>query len=100
VFARAVDGVAQAAPTLTRAETGLADELLPENAGIARTWGAAIMEVGAVICSARSPRCPECPVSDLCAGQRAGKPTYQGPTRRSQPWHGTDRQCRGPSLPS
>lgn len=98
VFARVVKGVAQAAPTLTRVETDLADELLPGNAGIARTWSAAVMEVGAIICSAHSPRCPACPVSDLCAWQRAGRPTYQGPTRRSQPWHGTDRQCRGAIL--
>jgi A/G-specific adenine glycosylase len=34
-------------------------------------------------------------VRDLCAWQLASRPAYDGPVRRSQPWHGTDRQCRG-----
>ena len=98
VFARVVDGVAQATPSLTRAEMDLATALLPEAAGDARTWNVAVMEVGAVVCLARSPRCQDCPVQDLCAWQQAGRPAYEGPTRRSQPWHGTDRQCRGAIL--
>ena len=98
VFARIVDGAAQAAPCLTRAEMDLATSLLPEAADVARTWAVAVMEVGALVCSARSPRCPDCPVHDLCAWQRAGRPAYEGPTRRSQSWQGTDRQCRGAIL--
>lgn len=98
VFARVVDGVAQATPSLTRAEMDLATALLPEAAGDARTWNVAVMELGAVVCLARSPRCQDCPVQDLCAWQQAGRPAYEGPTRRSQPWHGTDRQCRGAIL--
>ena len=95
VLARLVTGVAQSAPSLTRAEMDLATALLPDDAGAARTWNAAIMEVGALVCSARSPRCPDCPVQDLCAWQGAGRPAYEGPVRRGQLWHGTDRQCRG-----
>lgn len=56
------------------------------------------MEVGALVCSARSPRCPDCPVHDLCAWQLAGRPAYEGPVRRGQSWGGTDRQCRGAIL--
>jgi A/G-specific adenine glycosylase len=98
VFARVVNSVAQAAPSLTRAEMDLAAALLPEDAENARTWSAAVMEVGAVVCLARSPRCADCPVSDLCAWQLAGRPAYQGRGRRSQSWRGTDRQCRGAIL--
>jgi A/G-specific adenine glycosylase len=98
VLARIVDGAAQAAPSLTRAEMDLATSLLPEAADVARTWAVAVMEVGALVCSARSPRCPDCPVHDLCAWQLAGRPAYQGPARRSQSWAGTDRQCRGAIL--
>jgi A/G-specific adenine glycosylase len=98
VFARLVDGVAQAAPALTRAETDLATALLPEATGQARTWGVAVMEMGALVCLARSPQCQVCPVSDLCAWQRANRPAYEGPVRRRQSWHGTDRQCRGTIL--
>jgi A/G-specific adenine glycosylase len=35
---------------------------------------------------------------EVCAWQRAGRPAYAGPARRGQPWHGTDRQCRGAIL--
>ena len=98
VFARMVDGVGQAAPSLTGAELDLATTLLPESAAVSRTWSAAVMEVGALVCSARTPRCPECPVQDLCAWQSAGRPVYEGPARRSQSWNGTDRQCRGAIL--
>jgi A/G-specific adenine glycosylase len=98
VLARLVDGAAQAAPSVTRAELDLASTLLPRSSVVARTWSAAVMEVGALVCSARAPRCPECPVRDLCAWQRAGQPAYEGPARRAQTWEGTDRQCRGAIL--
>ena len=29
---------------------------------------------------------------------RADRPAYEGPARRRQSWHGTDRQCRGAIL--
>ena len=98
VFARVIDGVGQAAPSLTAAEMDLAATLLPEDAVAARAWSVAVMEVGALVCSARSPRCAGCPVHDLCAWAQAGWPAYRGPERRVQPWHGTDRQCRGAIL--
>jgi A/G-specific adenine glycosylase len=98
VFSRVVDGAAQAAPSLTRAELDLATTLLPQAARDAQTWGVAVMELGALVCLARSPRCPDCPVRDLCAWQLAGRPAYEGPVRRPQSWHGTDRQCRGAIL--
>ena len=53
------------------------------------------MEVGALVCAARIPRCRDCPVQDLCAWQQAGRPAYEGPVGRTQAWHGTDRQARG-----
>jgi A/G-specific adenine glycosylase len=98
VMARAISGTAQAAPSLTRAEMTLATTLVPQDAHDARTWNAAVMEVGAVVCLARSPRCLACPVQDLCAWQRASQPAYDGPARRGQSWNGTDRQCRGAIL--
>jgi A/G-specific adenine glycosylase len=53
------------------------------------------MELGALVCTARTPRCGECPVAHLCAWQLAGRPAHEGPVRRGQAWHGTDRQVRG-----
>lgn len=98
VLARSVEGVGQAAPSLTRAETDLAGSLLPADAGDARRWNVAVMELGALVCTARAPRCGECPVSDLCGWHTAGAPAYVGPVRRAQSWHGTDRQARGALL--
>ena len=98
VQARAVTGVALPPPSLTRAEVGLATSLLPDDDGQAATWSVAVMELGALVCTARSPRCEECPVADLCAWRLAGSPPYDGPARRGQAWAGTDRQCRGTLL--
>jgi len=98
VLARVVTGRAQAAPSLTRAEVDLATSVLPSDAHTARRWNVGVMELGALVCSARLPRCPDCPVQDLCAWQSAGQPAYDGPARRGQSWHGTDRQCRGAIL--
>ena len=98
VLVRLVEGSAQAAPALTRSEMDLAASLLPEDADLARTWNVAVMELGAITCTARVPRCGDCPVADLCAWRAAGQPAYAGPARRGQAWHGTDRQARGALL--
>jgi A/G-specific adenine glycosylase len=98
VLARVVTGEEYAAPSPTRTELTLAAGLVPASADEARTWSVAVMELGALVCSARSPRCPSCPVADLCAWQVAGRPAYQGPARRGQAWEGTDRQLRGALL--
>src|SRR5256885_14749795 len=53
------------------------------------------MELGALVCTARAPRCPECPLSASCAWRLAGQPPPDGPSRRPQRYAGTDRQVRG-----
>nr|WP_180357581.1 A/G-specific adenine glycosylase [Streptomyces sp. NP160] len=99
VLARAVQGSAEPAPALTAAETALAVRVLPhappEEPRLPARWSVAVMELGALVCTARAPRCGACPVADLCAWQRAGAPPDDGPARRGQAWHGTDRQVRG-----
>ncbi|HYN65602.1 MAG TPA: A/G-specific adenine glycosylase [Ornithinibacter sp.] len=98
VLARAVEGRGQAAPALTVAESALAASLVPQDAATAATWNVAVMELGALVCQARSPKCDVCPVEDLCAWVAAGRPAHDGPPRRGQAWHGTDRQVRGAIL--
>jgi A/G-specific adenine glycosylase len=98
VLARAVEGNAVAAPALTVAESALAASLVPQDPATAATWNVAVMELGALVCQARSPKCGECPVADLCAWVAAGRPAHDGPPRRGQAWHGTDRQVRGAIL--
>ncbi len=95
VLARTVLGQQHAAPSLTVAETRLAERSMPTDVDAANTWNVAVMELGALVCTARSPRCEDCPVATECAWQLAGRPEHEGPPRRGQPWHGTDRQVRG-----
>lgn len=80
------------------AERALAETFLPPRADRAARWAAASMELGAVVCTARSPRCDVCPVRDHCAWRSAGYPAWDGPPRRGQSYIGTDRQCRGAIL--
>ena len=93
VLARAASGAEHPAPSVTRAERDLATALLPEDD--AARWAVAVMELGALVCTANQPRCRACPVADRCAWRAAGSPAYDGPPRRGQAWAGTDRQCRG-----
>jgi A/G-specific adenine glycosylase len=51
----------------TRAETARARALLPEDPARSVRWNAAVMELGATVCTARSPRCDACPVRASCA---------------------------------
>ncbi|WP_282947376.1 A/G-specific adenine glycosylase [Cellulomonas endometrii] len=96
VLARVADGAALPAPALTVGERRLAQAFVPaDDAGAAR-WAAASMELGAVVCTARGPRCDACPVRDLCAWRLAGgPPDAHALRRRTQAWAGTDRQVRG-----
>ena len=98
VLARAVEGKAFPNLTLNRAEARLAADSMPADRDSANTWNVAVMELGALVCVARGPRCEECPVADLCAWNLDGRPAYDGPARRGQAWHGTDRQVRGELL--
>ncbi|WP_407699421.1 HhH-GPD family protein, partial [Streptomyces alkaliphilus] len=95
VFARAVVGTRYPPNATTAAERRLARALLPEDEATAARWAAATMELGALVCTARAPRCGVCPISDRCAWRLAGSPEHQGPPRRGQAWAGTDRQVRG-----
>lgn len=95
VHARVLAGQAVPAASVTRAERDRAAALLPPDAPTAATWSVAVMELGALVCTARSPDCDACPVAGTCAWRAAGHPAYDGPVRRAQAWDGTDRQCRG-----
>jgi A/G-specific adenine glycosylase len=95
VLTRVVQGVEFPAPAVTRAEREIGTELLPLDEPTAATWSIALMELGALVCTASNPRCEACPVRDACAWRAAGFPAYDGPPRKTQSWAGTDRQCRG-----
>ena len=96
VLARVAAGEALPAPTQTAAETRLAASWVPDDDAAAALWSAASMELGALVCTARSPRCDACPVADRCRWLAAGRPSdVHAHRRRTQAWTGTDRQARG-----
>ena len=95
LIARAIDGAGDTGPTSTTRDLAAAESLLPAQPAAAARASIAFMELGALICTARNPRCSPCPVRSSCAWRLAGYPTYDGPTRPVQRFAGTDRQVRG-----
>ena len=98
VLARVGSGTAQPPASATVAEARRAASYLPEEPSRAARWAVASMELGALVCTARTPACERCPVTDLCAWHTAGRPQVEGAQRRRQTYQGTDRQCRGALL--
>ncbi|MBK0418308.1 A/G-specific adenine glycosylase [Leucobacter sp. CSA1] len=95
VIARLVHGRAAAGMPSPR---DLADmeALLPESDAEAAVFNAAAMELGAVVCTARSPRCDDCPVAAWCEWRGAGYPDNAPAKRPKQArFEGSDRQVRG-----
>jgi len=95
VLARLLGGTERPRPTLTTSERALAASVLPELDADAAIWSVAVMELGALVCTALSPVCAACPVSAQCAWLAMGRPEYDGPARPGQRFAGTDRQVRG-----
>jgi A/G-specific adenine glycosylase len=93
VVARVVHGRADAAAASTVRDHADVSELLPNDSS-AHRFSAALMELGATVCTARAPRCGLCPLS-ACQWRQASYPPTQGPARRPQTYAGTDRQVRG-----
>ena len=96
VLARLWDGLAYptgSAPS--RAERSRLDMALPPTAEGAAVLSEALMELGALVCTPRNPRCDECPVARHCSWHAAGRPDNQVPPNRQAPFAGSDRQVRG-----
>jgi A/G-specific adenine glycosylase len=95
VVARAFVGQGEAGPPSTARDLAAVEALLPAAPTVAARTCVALMELGALVCTARRPRCGECPLQDACAWRLAGSPEYRGRTVRPQRFAGTDRQVRG-----
>ncbi|MFP7760751.1 A/G-specific adenine glycosylase [Marisediminicola sp. LYQ134] len=96
VLARAVAGVAEAGAPSTRRDLAAMSAMLPADDAEARVFNAATMELGAVVCTARAPRCGACPIAESCAWRAAGFPAFEGvraPAQKS--FAGSDRHVRG-----
>jgi A/G-specific adenine glycosylase len=106
LIARAASGQPDGGPSTTMADLATVEELLPPAAARAARASIAFMELGALVCTARAPRCADCPLRRACRwravsaspapGSRTapGTPAGRG-VRRSPGYAGTDRQVRG-----
>lgn len=96
VLSRVFLGVESRGGAASAAERALANRVLPEQVQQSVTWNQSVMELGAVVCTAKSPLCEACPVADDCAFLKAGRPGLgENRTRPRQRFRGTDRQVRG-----
>ena len=95
VVARAFTGQAEPGPPSVSHDLAAVEALLPSAPAVAARASVALMELGALVCTARTPHCGECPLRSTCAWRLAGAPPYRGPTVRPQRFAGTDRQVRG-----
>lgn len=71
-------------PATKTAMWGWARDLLP-GGEIARSYNAALMELGQRVCTKAKPRCCECPVEENCLGRRKGLETDLPKKRASIP---------------
>jgi A/G-specific adenine glycosylase len=94
VLARLVTGAPLPPAAPSAAERRLAQALLPDGGPAAARWAVAVMELGALVCTASRPACAACPVAAQCAWRAAGCPP-PAPRKAGQGYAGTDRQCRG-----
>ena len=92
LFARVIDGVEFPTPAPTTKERNARQGLIPIKD--AHIWAAGTMELGALICTSRRPKCELCPVKSHCSWSKKNYPKSEQ-VRKGQGWHGTDRKCRG-----
>lgn len=95
VLARALAGEAVGGATTTAADLRRAEAVLPADPATAGRAAVAIMELGALVCTARTPHCDRCPLAGCCVWLAAGRPAVALPARRRKPYAGTDREVRG-----
>jgi A/G-specific adenine glycosylase len=95
VLTRVFSGTEFPADSPSAAERALAATVLPHADDDAAAWAAASMELGALVCTAKTPKCARCPIVELCSWHQLGQPAHDGPPRRGQTYAGTNRQARG-----
>lgn len=99
VVARVEHGKPDQGKPREKADLAEVEALLPEDPTTGAQFSAALMEFGALMCTARAPHCAECVLADACAWVAAGKPVWDDDTHGRRPapqiFTGTDRQVRG-----
>ncbi len=98
VLTRVLDAKASPSVHVTKRDRARFATLVPASAESSRIWNEGVMELGALVCRARNPRCEACPLAEECAWLKAGRPGLGERTSRPQGYEGTDRQIRGTIL--
>lgn len=93
VIARAVFAVETAKLLPSNRVHEAAQQLLPAEGS--RDHNLALMDLGAMVCSARHPACEVCPLMEACAWRRAGFPHADNAHAKSPPFEDTARFARG-----
>ena len=96
---RVLSRAATGGPLRPAAAQALVDGMVPPGRGW--SFGQALLDLGATVCTSRTPDCPACPLRRRCAWARAGRPDPD-PARGSagvsvsqSRFAGSDRQGRG-----
>jgi A/G-specific adenine glycosylase len=98
VIARHSIGQAEPGPPREKPDMEAMRGLLP-SPELSPTFNIGVMELGALVCTARNPDCEACPIRATCAWRQAGYPAHDGPTKaRQKKYEGSDRQARGAIL--
>ncbi|GAB3617876.1 A/G-specific adenine glycosylase [Okibacterium endophyticum] len=96
VIARAVLGQGEPGPPHRGKDLATMEDLLPQDDAEAAVFNAGAMELGALVCTARAPRCDACPLVEHCVWRSAGYPAYLGARKPVQKkYEGSDRHVRG-----
>lgn len=95
VIARHNHGNADQGPVSTSKDLADMTALLPSPV-VSPVFNAAMMELGALVCTARNPSCEVCPIANTCLWRQQGYPEHVGPRKTVQKkYEGSDRQARG-----
>lgn len=98
VIARHTLGQAEPGPPREKSDMEAMRALLP-GPELSPAFNIGVMELGALVCTARNPLCEACPIRDTCAWRASGYPAHDGPTKsRQKKYEGSDRQARGAIL--
>lgn len=93
VLARAVAGTASRRGLSAAREAEIAQWFLPTRGS--RDHNLALMDLGAMVCTSRSPACEVCPLESQCAWRRAGSPPERAGRGSAATFEETTRFARG-----
>lgn len=98
VIARHEKGLADQGAPREKQDLADMDALLPHSQ-LSPVFNQAVMELGALVCTSKNPRCGDCPITNSCAWRLADYPDNSAGTKPKQKkYEGSDRQVRGAIL--